>query len=51
MKILRFEILEMNQKAPHINELLGRFMASKPNELAYEHNHGILCLNLLKFGT
>ena len=36
----------------HKNELVGtRFMASKPNEVAQDHNHGILCSNALKFGT
>ena len=33
----------MIQKALQRDELLGRrFMASKPNEEAHEHNHGIL---------
>ena len=42
---MKFEILEMIQKALRRDELLGRrFMASKPSELAHEHNHGILCL-------
>ena len=40
----------MIQKALHKNELIGRrFMASKPNEVAREHNHGIHCSNALKF--
>ena len=53
MKIMILEILEMIQKALHRDELVGRrFMEpSKPNEVAHEHNHGILCSNALKFGT
>jgi hypothetical protein len=51
MKFMIFEILEMIKKALHRDELLGRrFMASKPNEVAHEHNHGILCSNALKIG-
>jgi hypothetical protein len=52
MKNMKLEILEMVQKALHTNELVGtRFMASKPNEVAREHNNGIHCSNALKFGT
>ena len=52
MKIKKLEISEMIQKPLHRNELVGRrFMASKPNEVAHEHNHDILCSNALKFGT
>ena len=52
MKIMKLELLEINQKALHINDLLRwRLMASKPNEVAHEHNHGILCLNAVKFDT
>ena len=52
MKFMIFEILEMIQKALHRDELLGRrFMASKPNEVAHEYNHGILSSNALKLGT
>ena len=51
MKYMKFETLEMIQKALHTDELPGRrFMASKPNEVAHEHNHGILCSNALKIG-
>ena len=40
---MKLEILEMIQKAVHKNELVGRrFMVSKPNEVAHEHNHGII---------
>ena len=53
-KIMKLEILEMIQKALHRNELVDRrFMASKPNEVAHELNHGIQCLhwvNLNMFG-
>ena len=52
MKIMKLEILEMNQKALHRNGLLDRrFMPCEPNEVAHEHNHGIFCSNALKFGT
>ena len=51
MKFMKFEIFEMIQKALHRDELPGRrFMASKPNEVAHEHNHGILSSNALKNG-
>ena len=49
MKFMKFQILEMIQKSLHRDELLGRsFMASKPNEVAHEHNHGILLFKCLK---
>ena len=52
MKIMKLEIWEMIQKALHKNELLVRsFMASKPNEVAHDHNHGMFCSNDLRFGT
>ena len=52
MKFMKFEILEMIQKALQRDEVLGRrFMASKPNAVAHECNHGILCSNALKIGT
>ena len=52
MKFMKFEILEMIQKALHRDEVIGRkLMASKQNEVAHEHNHGILCSNDLKIGT
>ena len=39
----------MIQKALYRNELVGtRFMVSKPNEVAREHNNGIPCSNGLK---
>ena len=42
MKIMKIVILEMIQRALRKNELVGRrFMASKANEAAHEHNHGI----------
>ena len=52
MKIIKLEILEFIQKAFHRNDVLSRrFLASKPNEVAHEHNHGILFANAMKFGT
>ena len=46
MKIMKLKILEFIQKAFHRNKLLSRrFLASKPNVVAHEHNHGILCLH------
>ena len=52
MKIMKIVILEMIQRAFRKNELVGRrFMASKANEEAHEHNHGIHCSNSLKFDT
>ena len=52
MKIMKLEILEMNQKSLHKNGLRGRrFMASEPNEVAHEHNHGIVYSNAVKYGT
>ena len=51
MKFMKFEILEMIQKALHRDELRGRrFTDSKPNEVAHEHNQGILYSNALKIG-
>ena len=42
----------MNQKALHRNGLLGRrFMAFERNDVAHEHNHGILGSNGKKFDT
>ena len=42
MKMMKIVILEMIQRALHINELVGRrFRASKANEATHEHNHGI----------
>ena len=53
MKIMKLEILEITQKALHRDELMGRRLMgpSKPNEVAHEHSHGILCSSDLKFGT